>query len=238
MHINLAEKPYSLSIRIYPDGFSLFVCNENNEVLSTEHHYTEGGQLEESFISLCSTLSDCQSVSLVMVTDFYTLIPATIFNPDKKNDFLRLQHPNLTDTSEIFYTYYKHIDAILVYAFDKKNIKTVQSAFPEINIQHHLHHLIENLETARGEQISLIIKSGSIDCLASRHNYIQLLNNFAFQTEEDIVYHVLNILHHLDFNHETTQITIYHENNKSINPIDKLKPYISKIHLKDIPINL
>lgn len=238
MHIKLAEKPYSLSIRIYPDGFSLSVCNENNEVLSSEYHHSGEQEWEMMLNSSCSSLPDFQFVTLIAVTDFYTLIPATLFNSDKTSDYIQLQHPDITDTSEILHTYYKHADAMLIYAYNKKAIKAVQSVFPQINIRHHLHHLIEECHVLRGQQISITIKSKSIDCLASHNNNIQLLNSFAYQTEEDIVYHVLNILHHLQFDPETTHITIYRDNGINIKPEEILGTYIPLINCKDIPTGL
>lgn len=238
MHINLTDKTYSLSIRMSPDGFSLSVYSEDNDVLSSERHSAYNTDLIQRLGSVRASFPEFQSVSLITVADIYTLIPAIHFDPDKAKDFLQLQHPVLTEASQVFHTYYQHAGSMLIYAFDKQAIKTVQSVFPQISIQHHLHQLLEaNLDTT-GEHISLWLRSGKVDCLASRGNSIQLLNSYSFQTEEDIVYHVLNILHHLHFDHETTQITIYRGNDISIRPEDILKNYTPLINLSNIPTGI
>ncbi len=235
MHINLTDKSYSLSIRMSPDGFSLSVYSEDNDLLSSERHSIHNADLTQCLGSVCASLPGFTSVSLVTVADVYTLIPAIHFDADKAKYFLQLQHPVLTEASQVLHTYYQHTGSILIYAFDKQAIKAVQTIFPQISIQHHLHQLIEANQKATGEQISIWLRSGKADCLASRGNSIQLLNSYPFQTEEDIVYHVLNILHHLHFNHETIQITIYRESDISILPEDILKNYFPSINLKNIP---
>ncbi|MEA4985045.1 hypothetical protein SDC9_37095 [bioreactor metagenome] len=238
MHINLTDKSYSLSIRMSPDGFSLSVYSEDNKVLFSERHDTGDTDLKQLLDSVCGSLPNIQSVSLIIVTDVYTLIPAIHFDQDKAKDFLQLQHPILTDASQVLYTYYKHADAMLIYAFNKQSIKAVQNIFQQINIQHHLHQLIEEHQNITGEQVSLWIRPEKIDCLASRGNNIQLFNSYPWQTEEDIIYHVLNILHHLHFNHETTKITIYRGNDIGTHPDNTLSNYIPLINIKNIPTDI
>ncbi len=238
MHINLTDKSYSLSIRMSPDGFSLSVYSEDNVLLSSERHSIQNADLTQCLGTVCASFPAFKYVSLVVVTDVYTLIPAIHFDADKAKDFLQLQHPVLTETSQVLHTYYQHAGSMLIYAFDKQAIKAVQTVFPQISIQHHLHELIEANQKATGEQISIWLRSGKADCLASRDNSIQLLNSYSCQTEEDIVYHVLNILHHLHFNHKTIQITIYRESDISIRPEDILKNYFTSINLKNIPTEI
>jgi hypothetical protein len=235
MHINLTDKSYSLSIRMSPDGFSLSVYSEDNDLLSSERHSIHNADLTQCLGSVCASLPGFESVSLVVITDTYTLIPAILFDADRAKDFLQLQHPALTETSQVLHTYYQHAGSMLIYAFDKQAIKAVQSVFPQINIKHHLHQLIEANQDATGEQLSLWLRPGKVDCLASRGNSIQLLNSYPFQTEEDIVYHVLNMLHHLHFKHETIQITIYRETDISIQPENIMRNYFPSVNLKNIP---
>ncbi|MEA4974166.1 MAG: DUF3822 family protein [Paludibacter sp.] len=235
MHINLTDKSYSLSIRMSPDGFSLSVYSEDNDLLSSERHSIDNADLTQCLGSVCASLPGFKSVSMVIVTDTYTLIPAILFDADKAKDFLQLQHPVQTETSQVLHTYYQHVGSMLIYAFNKQAIKTVQSVFPQLSIQHHLHQLIEANQQATGEQLSIWLRPGKVDCLASRGNSIQLLNSYPFQTEEDIVYHVLNILHHLHFKLETIQITIYRETDISIQPENILRNYFPSVNLKNIP---
>lgn len=235
MHINLTDKSYSLSIRMSPDGFSLSVYSEDNDLLSSERHSIDNADLTQCLGSVCASLPGVKSVSLVVVTDTYTLIPAILYDADKAKDFLQLQHPALTEASQVLHTYYQHAGSMLIYAFDKQVIKAVQTIFPQISIQHHLHQLIEANQKAIGEQLSLWLRSGEVDCLASRDNSIQLLNSYPWQTEEDIIYHVLNMLHHLHFKQETIQITIYRETDSSIQPENILRNYFPSVNLKNIP---
>jgi hypothetical protein len=218
-----------------PDGFSLFVYNENNEVVLSERHDTGEQNLISQLNLSCSTLPPFQHVSLITVTDYYSLIPATLFTQSSARDFLRLQHPGLSESSEIYHSYYKYTESVLIYAFDKDKIKAVQAIFPQVNIRHHLHQLIEDTPTLKGEQLSLILRNGKVDCLASHRNSILLINSYIFQTEEDIVYHVLNIIHHLHFDHETMQVTIYLGSNVVVNPEKILKAYVPLINCKNIP---
>lgn len=238
MNFNLVNSHQSLSIRMYPDGFSLFVCNENNELVFSSFNIVENTSGEFDAVQLTNSLpsssTEYHSVTLTPVTDFYSLIPAVLFKPEKAKDLLKLHHPALSDSSEILHTFYKHTESILVYAYDKKTFKAVLSIFPQISIQHHLHQLVEELESINGEHVSILLRAGRIDCLALNKNGIQLLNSFEYQTTEDIVFHVLNILHHLHFNTETTGITIYREEDIRIFPETILKTYVSSINCKEI----
>lgn len=238
MPVNLVNKQYSLSIRMHPDGFSLFVHNENNKIISSEQfsqqYLDEQIDLELFFHSLHTSLPEYTSVNLILETDFYTLIPAALFKPENAASFLKLYKPTLPETVEIFHTFYKHTESVLIYAYDKQTIKILQSTFSLITVQHHLHQLIEENEAVEGEQVSLLLRNGQIDCLVCRNSSIQLINSYTYQSVEDIVFHIVNILHHLHFNNETAKITIYRGKNIKISPETVLKKYVQSVNCVEI----
>ena len=227
---------------MHPDGFSLFVYNENEEIISSvqQTHENLAGHagIEELFSALQASQPACQSVTLIVESEYYTLIPEALFKPEKNEDFLRLHHPALPGSHQIFHTHYKHRGYVLIYAFDKHIIKSLRAVYPLMTVQHHLHQLLEEEHQGKEERIAVWVRSKQIDCLACQNNSILLLNNYQYQTGEDIVYHVLNMLHHLPLNHETAGVEIYRDDNTAFFSEKLLKDYFPHVKCKNIPSGL
>lgn len=144
------------------------------------------------------------------------------------------------DKHEIFHTHYPSQGCILLFAVDRHIIKTIQTVFPSTTVYHHLHGLMERegFPQNKGERISIRIRTQQVDFLVFHKNRIQLLNSYPYQQTEDIVYHLLNILHHLHLGHETTEIEITRDHNIEIYPEEILKDYIPIINIRTTQRNL
>lgn len=233
MNQNLVDKQYHLSIRIHPDGFSLSVYDEHNKFVSKSDQRIENLTNDTDWNKLFSNLNlsnpEDYQVSLNYETDLYTAIPDTLSKPAHFRDFLKLHHPALSADCHILHTYYKELQCILIYATDKSITDGLQAVFSEINVRHHLHPYLMNQHTTNEDKITVVIRNKSIDCILSQNNRLKLLNNYSYETTEDIVFHVLNIYHHRELDHSTTSIDIVVSDETQLNPVELLKSYFPNV---------
>jgi len=188
--------------------------------------HTELTQLEQLYADLKASYPDNSSISVVCEAEFYTMIPATVFKPEASTHYLKFHHPSLPDTSRVFHTHYKDLACVLVYAIDDSVISRIQAVNSDINIQHHLHALLSNPANSSNDIISVFVRSKFIDCITYQKKQLTLLNSYPYNTEEDIVYHVLNIFHHLNLDYQTTELELCAGDSQQVDPEHLLKNYL------------
>ena len=177
-------------------------------------------------------------ISLVCETNYYTIIPENLFQSDKATHFLKLHHPSLPENYQVLHTYYKNHQGVLVYAFDKHIFETLQTYRSEISIQHHLHPYLDNCDSVANDKITVYVRNNYCDCMVTQSNKLSLLNSYHYTTDEDIIYHVLNIFHHLNIDHNTAELDMCLYGNQKDNPGKLLSQYVPKINHIQIPTSI
>jgi len=235
MNANLVNIPYRLSIRLSPNGFSVFVCDVNEKVIAsvnqTYKHSGDTNSLKEAILSIKPSLPDCQEVILICETEFYTLIPNSFFASDHALDFLKLQHPDMPETNQVFSHSFQNHDSIFIFGYDSGIVQTLTDIFPTLKIEH---QLISSIEHDHQNMISIWIGEERIDCLVFHKGEIKLLNHYPYQTAEDIVYHALNIAYHLQFDIMEFEITVYSDEANAKNYEEIITTYLPQSDFKTI----
>lgn len=236
MNANLVDIPYRLSIRFSPNGFSVFVCDVNEKVIaSIDLTYKYSGDtesLKEAVLSVKPSLPDCQEVTLICETEFYALIPNSFFIPNRTLDFLKLQHPDLPETHQVFSHSFQNHDSIFIFGYDPKIVQTLTDIFPTLKAEHQLVSLIEQPE--HQNMISIWIREKRIDCLVFHDGKTKLLNHYPYQTAEDIVYHALNIAYHLQFDIMEFEIIVYSDEANAKNHEEIITTYLPQSDFRTI----
>ena len=237
MNANLVDIPYRLSIRFSPNGFSVFVCDVNEKVVASvnktyKHSSDNTNNLKEAILSIKPSLPNCQEVILICETEFYTLIPNSFFVADQAPDFLKLQHPDLPETYQVFSHSLQNKDSVFIFAYDSGIVQTLTEIFPALKIEHQLTSSIEQPD--HQNMISIWIREERMDCLVFHKGEIKLLNHYSYQTAEDIVYHALNIAYHLQFDIMEFEIIVYSDEANAKNHEEIITTYLPQSDFKTI----
>ena len=131
------------------------------------------------------------------------LIPTPLFSKKNLKSIFELNHP-LADTEELHFNYINEIDAYNVFALPSGVTTFMVNRFPEIKFFHHSTSFINQAvheERATRFKLPFIrinLNSDFFDILVIMADQPVLYNTFEFKTDEDILYHSLNVLKQLD----------------------------------------
>lgn len=201
---NNISNAYKMSIRIFSDGFSLYITDDTNTLLSTKHGKINFAQL--SVIELKDALRSelevetvCETVEISIETDCYTLIPDSLFSAEDYAALLQFQHPTFSLSSDKLLTseLLNH-KAILLYSCSNKLYEAVISVYNEASIQHHLVPYL-NVDYKDDCRLQVVNRQGKLDIVAFKNNSVQLANTYEYSTDEDFLYHLTQVKEQLQF---------------------------------------
>lgn len=234
MDSTLVNNQYSLSIRIFSDGFSLYVYDEKCQIISHKHeksgHTDDLEFIHNMFESNKEIHSDYKNISIICESDYHTLVPEVFFKPENQNDLLKLHHPTLPDSHRIFHAKQEQLQSVLIYSLEEKLLKEIYIHFQHITPESHLVYITKKITTEQTDKCILWISPEKIDCIVYNHHKIQLLNKFSYNSPEDIAYHVLNIYQQLELNPNDFLLEILDDGNNQTESL--LKKYISTVIIK------
>ncbi len=199
MAITPGKNPYSLSIRIFSDGFSLFVHDENKALLSVKHLQTRETEAEARFAELLTQRElkgTFNQTRVIIETGLYTLIPDHFSNDSRS--MLALQHPYLSDDYPVIENQIDGHGMTVVFATEPGLLKALRMAFPEIIPQLHLNTFLRT--TPESARVILWVRGGEIDLLLYDQDQWMLMNSFNITSTEDIIYYTMNLFREFGLN--------------------------------------
>jgi hypothetical protein len=202
------KNPYSLSIRIFTDGFSFYIHDENRELLSVKHLRTGTTDRQEDFAELLAQSelkSSFNKTRVIVETGFYTLIPEH-FSTDSRA-LLTLQHPYLNEDSPIITNNIDGQGMTVVFAPGAGLLKALRSVFPEIVPQHHLNTFLR-IPPESGRVI-VWTRGNEIDLMLFDQGKCLLMNSFNITTTEDIIYYTLNLYREFGLNRHEFALRVF-----------------------------
>ena len=234
MSLNLVNNQYSLSIRIFSDGFSLYVYDEKYQAISRkfekQEYIDEQEFVQKMFESHKEIHADYKNICIICESAYHTLVPDIIFNTDIQKDLLKLQHPVLPDTCRIFHVKQENLQNVLIFALEDSLTKGIYTHFQQITPESHLVHVIKKIISGEKDKFILWIRPKEIDCIVFHHQKIVLLNKYSYESPEDITYHVLNIYQQLELNPNELMLEIFTDENHQAGTL--LENYISSVTIK------
>lgn len=203
MDYNLVNNQYSLSIRILSDGFSLFVYDENYLLISAKHitpvHGVDKAEsLQEILVSHKELHLAYKDIVIICESGYHTIVPEIFHKAENEKELLRLQHPSLPDSHQIFHTELPLRQCTMIYGLEQNVIKILQSHFQQVNPESHLVSIVKRIISEDKNKLTVWVRQKETDCIVYNDHRIVLLNKYAYQQPEDILYHVLNIFQQLD----------------------------------------
>lgn len=228
MQRSLVEKPDSLSIRIRPGGFSLYIYGENGHIISQRSLSTD--LLNASNASILDrqpeVIRPYKKTALVCETDFFTLIPDVFTDPGSYRSILQMHHSGVDENLGIFYE--KLPRSVLIYALPRLFIQNVQARLPDAGFYSHLLIWLKKAADLPGDQFYVYIREKKIDCIIYSKKNLQFYNSFDYETREDIVYHCIHLIDQFQLDTATLRLQLIGDEER-IRPDQLLGAYIPQV---------
>ncbi len=226
----------SLSIRFSLDGFSLYIHDENNQLISSKTVEFEliKQTIDELHYILDNTRElklNFKSIRIIYETNQYTLIPYKLFDIDNIQHFLYLQHPESKKFENFAYNHLLAWDIYIAFAVPNNLHEVLSKIFPEIELQHHIYSFInDKVPLQKLSSIFVIDRNEMIDVIAIEKGTFQLVNSFKYASPETALFYILKVYEQLKL--DVNQCVTFLNTNKSNSALELLiKTYIKNYEI-------
>lgn len=212
----MSVKSYYLSIRLQSDGFSLFIHDDEQAVFSSKTgkinlFKLNEDELVEEFKRLFETDINYISAEFIIENNLYTLVPDFLNGND--SDLIKFQHPGFDlQENTIFNKNIGKMKSTLIFGCPTKIVNAAKKVFSKIEFSHGIAVFLGKVVNNSG--IFVAFESGKIDLAVVSDKELSLLNTYSFTSNEDILYHLLNIMYTMKLQAENRQLHIFSSQNR------------------------
>ncbi len=213
LDINSTEN-YELSIQVSPDGFSFCLLDtiRNKFVLIRAYEPEVNKSYNADHIKKLISKDDFlmkrfKKVNIVMPSKKFTLVPAPLFDPGKKDEYFTFNHIK-EDSDLIITNRISDPEAFLIFSISKPINDLVYSYYPGMYPFHHIKPLVEHISHSRknvnGNYIHIHVERDYFNLIIFNNNMLKFCNTFNYRNITDILYFVLNVFKNLEIKQEET----------------------------------
>lgn len=197
---------YTLSVRVYPDGFYFFVVDRSNTIITSENVFAP--KLESlSANEIINLLNDkikipsqVDNLKIVYESNRYSFVPEHF--TEKIDHDLLLSFSETKSAQKIIDIAFPFWKNRLLYSIPQNIYEAFTELFPSVRIEHSFEFLLDEKSALTSNIVYLWLNKKTIDLLVVKSGKAVLANNFEYVTNEDIVYHVLHIYELLELDIE------------------------------------
>lgn len=213
LYINSTEN-YELSIQVSPEwlAFCLLDTIRNKYVLirsfePEENKLFNSEKLEELISKDDFLTKRYKKVNVVMPSKKFTLVPAPLFDPGKKDEYFTFNH--LKNEDDIILTNkVTDPEAFIVYSASKSISTLINKYYPGVHPYHHIkplfHHISHNRKSVSGNYIHIHIEKEFFNLIVFSDSQLSFCNTFNYRNISDILYFVMNVFKNLGIKQEET----------------------------------
>lgn len=213
LDINSTEN-YELSVQGSPDGLSYCILDSirNKFILlrsfePDENKYFNATNLND-LLSKDDFLSKrYKKINIVIPSQKFTLVPAALFDPAKKEEYFNLNHNN-DEGNLIAANKINDPDTYLVFSVSKPVNDLFNSFYPGVYPFHHLKPLLNHISYTRksvhGYYIHMHVERDYFNLIIFNDNILKFCNTFSYRNISDIMYFVLNVFKKFSIKQEET----------------------------------
>jgi hypothetical protein len=213
LDINSTEN-YELSVQASQDGFSFCLLDtiRNKYVLIRSFEPDESKYFNADKINEILTKDDFltkryRKVNAVMPSDKFTIVPAALFDPGKKDEYFTFNHLS-NDGSIIISNKLNDPDAFLVFSVFRPFVDLLSSFHPGVIPYHQVKPLLNYISHSRksvnGNYIHIHVEREFFNLIIFEHNLMKFCNSFKYRNITDILYFTLNVFRNLGIKQEET----------------------------------
>ena len=215
------NNPYNLSIRFSSDGFYLYITDDKRKQISSNKVACDCMNLSEDVLSdVLSNVPEFglnySSVDITIESEQYTVIPAPLFSETHMSDYLKLQHSSIKDNTPILFNKLAIWNAVVIFSCPIAIEAVVRKILPEIELTHHLVDFANNsISLQNSSSMNVNVRKTLIDVFVTKSGLLTLVNTYKYNSNEDFLYHIMNIYDQLSLDTENCGITLHNLHNKN-----------------------
>lgn len=213
LDINSTEN-YELALQVSPDSctYCLLDTIRNKFVLLRSFEPEENKYLSPDTISGLIEKDDFltrsfKKISIIVPSSKFTLVPAALFDPGKKDEYFTFNH-TINDGQSVFTNKISDPDSYLLFSETDKIIELLNSFYPGIHPNHHIKSLFNYISHCRknvtGNYIHLHIEREYFNLIIFNSNHLTFCNTYTYRNISDILYFTINVFKKLNINQEET----------------------------------
>ncbi len=213
LDINSTEN-YELSVQVGPDDFSFCLLDliRNKYVLlrsfePEENKYFSPAGIEEIITRDDFLMKRYKKVNIVMPSPRFTIVPAALFDPGKRDEYFTYNHL-LDEGNIIISNKLDDPEAFLVFSVSRALSDLMASFHPGVHPYHQvkplLNHIGHSRKSINGNYIHVHIEKEFFDLVVFDNNLLKFCNSFNYRNINDILYFVLKVFRNLDLKQEET----------------------------------
>lgn len=233
-------KNYHLSIQVNLDGFSFIIKDPSTEKILYfyENTFTPSASskmfsdwLKGELMKHKVLRYDFANTSCYVQSSNYTIIPSHLFIREQAKSLLEVNAP-VRQLDEIHFNDLPSLHAVLIFTVHTEVASLLSTHIACCIIQCTVKNQIKALaETENTHQINVQVNSRSIDVVLLECNKLVLINNYLFTSDNDIVYHLLNIIKQFDLKQEEYAITLQGKINRFGNLYKLIERFIPNVNM-------
>jgi hypothetical protein len=212
LDINSTEN-YELAIQVSPDGFSFCLLDaiRNKFVLirafePEENKYFNADKIKELITKDDFLTKRYKKVNIVIPSPKFTLVPAPLFDPAKKDEYFTFNH--IQENDIIISNKVSDPEAFIVFSISKPFNDLINNFFPGIHPNIHIKPLFDHISHVRkginGNYIHIHVEREYFNLIIFNNNLLKFCNTYNYRNISDILYFVLNVFKTLDIKQEET----------------------------------
>ena len=210
----------------------LYVAIEQIDFLHNKSESNSFELFETYFNSSGFASLKFKNVSLMLFSEFFTLVPQALFEEQAASHFLKL-NCNIDFDCEIFEKQINSIESHVVFAVPVSLKKALEQKFRDAKIIHQVESLlIENMTQFKNSNEKVLIahiQNGHFELMVIVNHKMTYFNSFKFVSTEDVVYYTLLVCETLNLNPEEIPLKICGEIEKKSAIYALLYKYIRHI---------
>lgn len=218
---------YTKSIRLSPNGFSLFSHLQNDNLQQETYNYSDNillGNVAPPFFSLDQ--NDVKPLDIVVATHIPMLIPEVMFEDKKCTEYLQLQF-NTSQLDQVYNDTIGHYRA--VYFLNKTESSMFQRLAMQPNFKSESSLIYQFLlEENPNESLFLSVNNTFADIFVMQCGEPILVNRTPHVNPEDLLYYTIFCIQQLGLSHPTLYVNYFGKSNKKLNELlaQYVKPLI------------
>lgn len=226
---------YRLSIQLGLNGFSFSIKDRFGyhvlEYQQYENIRANGIKKEfELFIKNNEILkNEYQSVSIIIDSPKYTLVPRDKFEIESISESFNLLH-ELKDTESL--NYINYLDVVVVYTCERALKRIINEYYPEAHIIPSLISVLYYAEYTQEIEYQVLIhrtNESQVEILLHHNKELLLCNSYKCINNTDIIYYTLNAIKSFGIEFEKCRL-IYSGEFSEIEVLKPLLDYLSSVH--------
>lgn len=212
------NSPYSLSVQLSLTGLSFLLEEESKTVFSQNISFSEPKnpddllyEIEKAFAEYKPLQKPVFDLTLIYQNPFYSIIPATLFNEDEAEQYLRL-NTRIFSTDFVVYDTIENFELVNVYVPLANINNYFFELYGEFSYFHFattfLENILQNEKTGNPKKMYACLHGQQVDVVVTSGKKIVLCNSFQYTTPEDLTYYILFVAEQLQLNPEEFELEV------------------------------